>query len=458
MINVALLSDSYKYSHHKQTPEGTDYIYSYFESREGATFPGTVWFGLQMILKDYFMTPISKEDVKVLKTIIDAHMGPGIFNEEGWNRIVEVHGGFLPIKINAIPEGIRVPTGNVLMTVENTDPELPWVTNFAETLLTHVWYPSSVATLSYETMQLLKRAALITGCPLELLLYKLHDFGFRGASSFQSAERGGLAHLLNFRGTDTTPALIAAMKYYNTPLENMPGFSIPASEHSTITPYGEENEIDAHENMLDQFPTGPVASVIDSYDTFKMIKWLHNELGDKIQDREGVFILRPDSGEIVSTVMKVLEAAEIFGTYTNIKNYKVLNNCVRVIQGDGCNYNSIGEVLQRMVNEGWCVENIAFGMGAGLLQKVDRDMQRFAFKCSFMTVNGEPRDVQKRPVTDSGKRSKAGKVVSEYTSEEHTAIRTVLEHEVQFPLMRTVYDTGQLLVDESFEEIRNRVR
>uniref|UniRef100_A0A914RP69 Uncharacterized protein n=1 Tax=Parascaris equorum TaxID=6256 RepID=A0A914RP69_PAREQ len=42
------------------------------------------------------------------------------------------HNGFLPLRIKAVPEGTVVPVKNVLFTVENTDPEVPWLTNWFE--------------------------------------------------------------------------------------------------------------------------------------------------------------------------------------------------------------------------------------------------------------------------------------------------------------------------------------
>jgi nicotinamide phosphoribosyltransferase len=61
---------------------------------------------------------------------------------------------------------------------------------------------------------------------------------------------GGMAHLINFMGTDTISAVVGARKYYN---EAIAGFSVPAAEHSTITSWGRENEVEAYRNMLNQF-------------------------------------------------------------------------------------------------------------------------------------------------------------------------------------------------------------
>ena len=45
--NIILATDSYKLTHWRQYPPDTEVVYSYFESRAGAKFPYTVFFGLQ---------------------------------------------------------------------------------------------------------------------------------------------------------------------------------------------------------------------------------------------------------------------------------------------------------------------------------------------------------------------------------------------------------------------------
>jgi len=272
-MNPILLTDSYKYSHYKQYPPGTTKVYSYFESR-GGDFDETLFFGLQYIIKKYMTTPITQIDIIEAREIIDAHMGPDLFNLEGWQHILEEHDGYLPLEIKAVPEGTLVPFRNVLMTVENTDPECYWLTNFMESLLVQVWYPMTVATLSHEMKKIILGSLRRSGDP-SLIDFKLQDFGFRGVSSVESAAIGGLAHLVNFKGTDTIQALIAARDYYDEP---MAGFSIPAAEHSTIISWGRDNEAEAFKNMLQQFPSGLVAVVSDSYDIMDACNFLWGKL------------------------------------------------------------------------------------------------------------------------------------------------------------------------------------
>ena len=192
--NLILKTDSYKLSHYVQYPAGTENVFSYFESRDGAKFKETVFFGLQAFIKKHLIgAVITKEKVEQAKAFSDAHVGPGIFNYEGWMYIVEKHGGKLPIRIKAVAEGTAVTTSNVLMTVESTDKKCYWLPNYLETLLVQVWYPSTVATLSRDNKKNILKYLVETGDPAGIA-FKCHDFGYRGVSSDESAQFGGGAH------------------------------------------------------------------------------------------------------------------------------------------------------------------------------------------------------------------------------------------------------------------------
>ena len=118
-----LLTDSYKVSHYKQYPPGTEVVYSYFESR-GGKFDKTAFFGLQYYLKEYLEGQVvTQEKIDEAVEYCKGHFGSEMFNREGWEYILNEHGGKLPVKIKAVPEGTLVPTKNVLMTIENTDPK-----------------------------------------------------------------------------------------------------------------------------------------------------------------------------------------------------------------------------------------------------------------------------------------------------------------------------------------------
>jgi len=451
MHNPILDSDSYKTSHAWQYPPKTQHVFSYLESR-GGRFPETVFFGLQYILKKYFETPVTLAMIDEAEKLLTAHGVP--FNRDGWLHIVQKHGGKLPLRIRAVPEGTVVPTHNVLMTVENTDPECYWLTSYMETALMRVWYPITVASQSYYIKKIILNALEKTSDdPQGQIFFKLHDFGARGVSSQESAGIGGAAHLVNFLGTDTIVALLVAKEYYSATIA---GYSIPAAEHSTITAWGKDGEYDAYLNMLTQFarPGSLVAVVSDSYDLNNAVKNLWgNRLRDKVVKSGATVIIRPDSGDPASIVLQTIRSlADDYGYVINNKGYKVLRN-VRVIQGDGVNENSIQEILKILEQNGFSADNIAFGMGGALLQRVDRDTQKFAYKCSSVTVDGVERDVFKDPVTDPGKRSKAGRL--DLIQAPDGQYRTV-NYGSQDSVLETVYLDGRVTKTHTWDEIKLR--
>lgn len=456
-INQSLigLTDSYKVSHHLQYPEGMEYLYSYFESR-GGEFEETVFYGLRYILEEYLSKPITQKDIDHFEQVFESHFGgKGVFNRQGWEYILEKYDGILPVRICAVPEGTVVPTSNVLMTVENTDPNVPWVTNYVETLLCQVWYPSTVATLSREAKKKIAQYGDLTGMPREALGFKLHDFGFRGAASVEQAAIGGSAHLVNFMGTDTIPGFMFAEAYYDA--KEMTGFSIPAAEHSTIMTW--EREIDAFSNMIRQFGAGGAgifAVVSDTYDLWNACENLWGgELKEAVEAMPNMLVVRPDSGEVVPVVMRTLSIlGDKFGTTTNEKGFKVLNN-VRVIQGDGMSLDMITQVCSKMYNEGWSIDNIAFGMGAGLLQKVNRDTSRYAFKASAVVTEGYERFIKKEVITDPTKASKSGRL-SLVKRDETFSTEDWYETNEDEDLLRVVYDNGNFFHKDTFQEIRQR--
>ncbi len=451
--NIITMTDSYKVTHARQYPPGTSRVFSFFESR-GGRYPEVVFFGLQYLIKKYLAgVVVTEEKIQEAKELFAAHFGNAdLFNEAGWRHILEKHGGRLPLEIRAVPEGTKVPVSNALMTVVNTDPEVPWLTNYVETLLVQAWYPTTVATQSFFMKQTILRYLEETGTPADIG-FKLHDFGYRGSTTDESAGIGGAAHLVNFLGTDTVAALLVARRYYG---EAMAGFSIPASEHSTMTSWGKDKEVDAFRNMLERYPTGPVAAVSDSFNVFEACRTLWGTiLRDKVLARDGFLVIRPDSGDPLVVLPEILDIlGERFGFETNAKGYKVLNPKVRLIQGDGIDYKSVETILEALKRAVWSADNIAFGSGGGLLQKVDRDVQKFAFKCSAVEVNGVWRNVLKDPITDPGKRSKAGQLA---LVRENGIYATVAEENRKGDnLLVPVFRNGELLVDDAFAAIRAR--
>jgi nicotinamide phosphoribosyltransferase len=459
--NLLLDTDSYKAGHWLQYPPNTTQVFSYIESR-GGKYDETVFFGLQYYLMEFLSRPITQENIDEAKALWPVHGEP--FNEEGWQYILDTYDGFLPIVVNAIPEGTVVPTGNYLCSITNTDPKCYWLPSHLETgLLRAVWYGTTVATQSYTIKQIIKKylTATATKDVLDSLEFRLHDFGARGVSSYESSGLGSMAHLVNFKGTDTIQGVRQARKYYG---EHIAGFSVPASEHSSMTTWGRDGEVKAYENMIDQFgkPNQVVSIVVDSYDTMNAIKnLLGKQLKYKIEESGMNLVVRPDSGVPEDIVLEVVELmAEAFGYTTNNKGYKVLGAGTRVLQGDGIDQYSIVEILENLMQHGWSAENVFFGMGGALLQGVNRDTLKFAMKASAACIDGEWVDVYKDPITDSGKRSKKG-VIDLYRRKDTKVYVTgrvsdTTDMKLMESVSRPVFKNGLLLIEDDLTSIRKR--
>lgn len=453
--NLIMRTDSYKVTHWPVYPEGTQYVFSYLESR-GGKFTETVMFGLHYYLTKYLTKPITMRDIDYAERRFKLHFGAdAVFNRTGWEYIVTEYGGKLPVRIRAVPEGTVVPTRNVLMTIENTDPKCYWLTNYLETLLLKVWYPITVATLSREIKKVIHEYLDKTG-DVSGLPFKLHDFGYRGVSSEESAAIGGAAHLVNFMGTDTLLALDFIDQIYD---EKMAGFSIPATEHSVMCSQGEQGELDMMRRFLDTFGKNggaypAIACVSDTYNIFRACEqYWGGALKDKVQDLDSILVVRPDSGDPVTVVVQVVETLDrAFGHTVNDKGFKVLNH-VRVIQGDGVNLESITAILDALYVRGWSADNIAFGIGGALLQQCNRDTQKFAIKASSYIINGQQCDHLKNPITDAGKRSKAGRLK---LVKENGVFTTVTQDHPGEDHLVTVFSNGEIYNIPKFADIRNR--
>jgi nicotinamide phosphoribosyltransferase len=464
--NILLLADAYKYSHHKLYYPGTTKIYSYLESR-GGQFNDTVFFGLQYFLKHYLegiviITPKIDSAEQFLQQVFGRN---DVFDRSRFDYIVEKHGGRLPVQIKAVPEGTVVPVNNVMVTIENTDPACFWLPNFLETLLMQVWYPCTVATVSRAIRKIAEEYFIETASASSTAAidFVLNDFGFRGVSSVESAGLGGAAHLLNFNGSDNIMGSVLAQRYYGT--DKVYGLSVPATEHSICTLLGEEGELEVFKHVLKTFPTGTVACVSDSFDIFRACsEYWGTELKELVLSRDGVLVIRPDSGDPVFTLLNVFAILmDKFGYTINEKGYKVLPPQVRVLQGDGVNADTIRLVYSALKINCISAENLLLGMGGALLQKVDRDTQQFAFKCSYAEINGESTDVQKHPLeldahgrlVESFKRSKAGQLKLIQTAAGYQTVRKEQELEKADQLV-TVFENGVLLNEVSFKEARKR--
>ncbi len=456
--NPLLNTDSYKLSHHLQYPPDTVALSAYVEARGQSLWPDVVFFGLQMFLKDMMQRPVTRRDVTEAEEMATLHGLP--FNREGWLRIVSRYGGFLPVRIEALPEGSLVHRGVPLVQVTSTDPETPWIATWLDTaLLRAVWYPSSVASNARKIRDRLLPLYEKTTDPDQVEIgTRLHDFGARAATSREQSALGGVAHLLFFDRTDTLSALAAARNFYGA---LMAGHSLPASEHSTMTAWGQSGETEAYRMMIERFARhGAVSIVSDSYDLSHAVTEIWGKsLKEAVMQAGATVIIRPDSGDPVDTPVQVVQQlAYAFGTRLNSRGYKVIEHGVRVMQGDGVSPADMEKILGRMEAMGFSADNIYFGIGSNLIQKVNRDSYEFTMKANArQTAAGQWIDMSRRPAHMRDRAPKAGRLAVVEDFGVLSACRLEEVGRRQNHLV-PVYEDGNLLVDQSFDEIRQRAR
>jgi hypothetical protein len=116
-------------------------------------------------------------------------------------------------------------------------------------------------------------------------------------------------------------------------------------------------------------------------------------------------------------------------------NWTLINTpeTVNVLWGDGLTPEQIKDIVLRV--DAVDRKRLVFGMGGGLLQKVNRDTLRFVIKCSAVERDGQWQNVQKNPL-DQTKKSKAGRVTPDTGC--------------------VVFENGVICQQETFEKIRQR--
>lgn len=475
MSNLLLQTDVYKFGHKDQYPPGTNKVYSYLESR-GSREDGldyTVFFGLQYYLKKYFSKPVTHADVDEYEEIAGGILGPSNINVTQFRQLADL--GYIPLKIKAVPEGTVMPLKNALMTITNTHPDFAWLVNYVETLLMKLWLPITVASNSYRFRRMFNGFADRTVGNRDHVPFQMHDFGYRGCGSEESAAIAGAAHLLSFFGTDTTAAVKFLRDYYEAANCRRPiGLSVPASEHSVMCAWDGENEDDkAIENMLDIYPSGMVSIVSDSYDLFKAITdYYCGKFKDRILARDGKVVVRPDSGDPPNIicgdpagetreeqfgVLRLLD--EGFGSTFNEKGFREIDPHIGAIYGDAIFYERAQQILSRMAGMGYASNQIVFGSGGLLLNQWSRDTLRMAIKATYCEVNGECRLIEKVPKTDLGKRSKKGLLqLQKYHTDLGVSYRThdqVFEEDEELGELQIAYSNGFITRFQDLDNIRD---
>lgn len=425
--------DSYKPSHAFLDPPGVDDKYFHWMPRLGARYGFMCLVGMQYVLLRGFVVEVTMDMVREADALFAEHGEP--FYREGWERIVTHHGGRMPLRIRAVPEGLAVPVGNAMWDVQlsEPDPMLKWLPGWMETKLSRVFAPSTVATRGrFIKRHILDALIESSDDPMGEVDFKLQCFGSRGATCEEQAALCGFAHLVNFKGTDTVEALRFARHYYGA--TTMPGFSIPAAEHSTVAIWGRDREFDCYAHLVRQFLYGeatgkkyPLAACVsDTYDFYNAVEngWCGPQLLPLVRDSGGTVVIRPDSGKPAEVDLRACNIIDRkLGTTRNSKGYKVWPSYYRMIQGDGVNDESIPDIYRELLSNRFSATNLGFGMGGHNLQDFTRDTQRCKLAFSAARIDGAWRGFSKDPKTDPTKASLPGLQALVRESGEYRTVR-----------------------------------
>lgn len=519
---IYLSTDFYKLSHREQYPKGTTTVYSTMTPRSNKFADWSdeiVFFGLQYFIKEYLINRFNKDffekdEEEVVSTYVN-FVKQTLGKDDTGEHLRQLHRlGYLPIEIKALPEGSLVPMRVPVLTIENTHPDFYWLTNFIETILsTSLWQPMTSATLAYSYRKVLDEYAMKTVGSIDFVDYQSHDFSMRGLSSEQSAMTSGMGHLTSFKGSDTIPAIFGVSQYYNAPLDATTATSIPATEHSVMCAYGQTSEFELLKHlMFNVYPTGMFSVVCDTWDFWKVVSEYLPKLKDDILNRDGKVVIRPDSGDVVEIIcgkqVNMLKSEEELTSYLNslddsntlyyynntnqwFKNsisyeptveekglinslwdlfggeisstgYRQLDSHIGAIYGDSITLDRAKQICQRLEEKGFASTNIVLGVGSFSYQYHTRDTFGWAVKATYAIVNDEERLLFKDPKTDDGtKRSQRGRV-SVYKNKngkfgfiDGLTLNTEKMYQSE---LTTVYKDGQLMIDLTLEDIRQKLK
>jgi nicotinamide phosphoribosyltransferase len=227
--------------------------------------------------------------------------------------------------------------------------------------------------------------------------------------------------------------------------------------------------LEAFSHILDLYPTGIVSIVSDTFNLWDVLTIFAEKLKPKILARQGKTVFRPDSSpktpiEIIcgdpaaefgsheyKGAIRLLD--EIFGHTINAKGYKVLNEKVGLIYGDGMYFERYTTTLELLEQMGYAASNLVIGVG-GILRNHSRDTMGFAIKATYVEANGEAREIEKDPITDSKKKSHKGLLALHKSGEDYITLDQQSTEQEQTGLLQTVFKDGELKNGYNFEDIR----
>lgn len=486
-------TDGYKVGHKRMLAPGTTKLYGTWIPRSVKYAPKginkIVSFGQQLLTKwlhDEFKEHFFDQPESCAEQFgKDMSMYLGMQYDAA--HFVALHRlGYLPIRIKSLPEGIETPANVPHMTFVNTVDGFAWLTLYLETIISSLaWKPATSATIALQYRRNLAEWVMKTDPANAWLIdFLAHDFSARGLSPWDMLS-SGLGHATSFRGSDTLIVIPGARYYYGEPMNEVCINSVNASEHSVSTTniftMGESQMI---KYFMDQYPTGILSIVADTFDLFTVITEFLPRLKEQIMSRDGKLVIRPDSGNPVDIICGlkgrynqeyseckdsfkesiseieykgVIELLwDIFGGTINEQGYKVLDPHIGAIYGDSITLDRQVEIYRRLEAKGFAATNIVLGVGSYTYQMNTRDTLGFAAKGAWFESNGIGYDIYKDPVTDDGtKKSLKGLIMVD----EQLNVYTQCTHEQEATgILQTIYEDGKFYNQTTLTTIRERIK
>ena len=445
-----------------------------------------VFFGLQAFIQEYLVEYFNKNFFEVplddvlttYRKYLNIQLGEGNYDIE---KIVNLHTlGYLPLRIDALPEGSKVNMGIPCIRVVNTDQRFAWLVQWIECILqAELWKPCNHATIGnmyYKIAKYWYKSNVDDNIDPRMAFA---DFGMRGMSCMNEAVRCSAAWLLSANKTSSIPALPYIDKYYDADCSfNHIGLGAVSTEHSVM---GANYALDGDERtfvkrlLTELYPNTSFSMVSDTYDYWNMVENIIPSLKDEILAHNGKLFIRPDSGDQYETVVKTVQSLWYdFGGTINTKGYKVLDPHIGVILGDGCTQNVVRKIWKELDRLGFAANNVIFGIGAFCFTAIfegdkmivnTRDTWGVAMKATYGQFGDKELMIYKDPKTDTDnlKKSHRGLVFVERDGDNFKYTDGLLAdtydeyrktHESAF---RAVFIDGKMYNRESFTTIRERL-
>ena len=489
--------DFYKTFHHKAYKPGVTEVYSNFTARHGkhSNIPaGATCYvaGLQAFIikiletewEDFFLAETEDDAVAMYEHIVSHGLG----RPERAQHLRDLYNlRYLPLEFRALKEGTEVPYGIPHFTVKSTVEGFGWLTNMIETVLSaEIWPVQTSLTTAAAYYKKFEEYAEKTGFPKEFVKYQGHDFSFRGMMGVEAAKLSGMGHLMSgFVGSDTIPAAIALGDYYAADFTEPCSViaSVDATEHSVQCSFQEDDEAYLDHCMDVASPEGILSIVSDGYDFWKLVTEFIPARKDKIIQRNGKVVIRPDSGDPVEILCgthgpwdsgydehetHLVEEKglveflwDTFGGTITDKGYKLLDEHIGCIYGDSITLERQDEILKRLEAKGFCSGNVVLGIGSFTYQYVTRDTHGSAVKATNIVCNGESIAIAKDPKTGDGtKKSAKGLLFVSQDAEGNYQLQDQVSKEVEQSnanMLELVWKDGEFVRYQTLEEIREIV-